>query len=127
MGFISKKATAIIISCFAACTIISAAAVYKISYKAVGSPMTDNAVFPDDPVWQDAYSLEYKNSRYEVTRNVVNQNCIKQKIDTAVKQDSGGKVFEIYSIKDVWNYRQIAVKTKFGYIIADKQDKLKSY
>lgn len=120
VGFISRKTTAIIISCFAAFAVISAATVYKISYKVVGIPVTENAVFPDEPVFKENYSLEYKNSKYIATRNIVDQKSINQKIDTVIKESSGRKAFEIYSIKNVCNYRQIAVKTKFGFIIAER-------
>lgn len=119
MGFIKRRTAVLIISFFTAGAIAAAAVVYKISYTVKGSPVTRNIVFNDAAVWQNDYDLKFKNHNYIITETAVSDKDIDKKLQETCCEENGDN-FEVYTIKNVFNYRQLAVKTRYGYLIANK-------
>jgi hypothetical protein len=95
---------------------------YKYTYKVSGTPVTDSVVFSDAMAWSDILKYDYNGYDYTVSKEVIPSTLVDTKITTAV-WNGGGELYEVYSIKNVWNYRQIAIKTKYGYLIANKAGK----
>jgi hypothetical protein len=67
--------------------------------------------------WSDKLILTFKENTYTVTKNKTNE--IDKPIGV-ISYHGNGAVFSLYSIKNIDNNDKIAVKTKYGYLIAAK-------
>ena len=97
--------------------------IYRFTFSVTGTPVTDKVIYPDAMAWDYVLLYNYKGYDYSVTKNVIPSNLIDKKITYAGWNTVGGEGYDVYSIKYVWNYNQIAVKTKHGYLLANKGGK----
>lgn len=93
-----------------------------------GWPVTNKVVFASAAPWNTYLRYDYKGYDYSVTNNVVPPILVGRKIGWAIWNGSinSNDAYEMYTIKFEWNYRQIAFKTKYGYLIANKEGKTKN-
>lgn len=68
------------------------------------------------PSWTKELVLNYGGYSYDVTNKTTKD--IEKKIGIISFHGNLGISFELYSIKDIDDYRKIAVRTKDGYLIA---------
>jgi hypothetical protein len=67
--------------------------------------------------WSENLILTFNGNTYKVTKEKTND--INQRI-SEISYHGNGAIFPLYSIKNIKNYDEIAVKTKSGYLIATK-------
>lgn len=97
--------------------------VYRLNFTVSGSPVTGKVVFPEAMSWNYSLIYNYKDFDYSVTRNVIPSESVGRKIGTAGWNGPAGGLYDIYSIKNVWNGKQLAIKTKYGYLLANRAGK----
>lgn len=123
MSFIKTRAKIIVIAVLVIIVLVVSLAIYKLTFSVSGSPGTGNVVFSDAMPWNYSLIYDYKDFDYSVTKNVIPSKYVDKKIDTAVWNGPGGEMYDIYSIKSIWNYKQLAIKTKYGYLLANRANK----
>jgi hypothetical protein len=67
--------------------------------------------------WSEELILTFKDKTYSITKEKTNE--IDKPIGS-ISYHGNGAVFSLYSINNIDNYDKIAVKTKYGYLIAAK-------
>lgn len=97
--------------------------IYTLTFSITGKPVTEKVVFPDAMAWNYKLVLIYKGYNYSVTDNVIPSSLIDRKLDTLQWNGVGGEGYDIYSIKTEWTHKQIAIKTKYGYLLANRTNK----
>lgn len=96
---------------------------YELTFSFSGEPVGSKVIFPNAMAWDYHLNYTYKGYNYTVTKNIISPSLVGQKIDRQGWMGNIGAVFDMYSIKTELTYKQIAIKTKYGYLIANKGKK----
>lgn len=73
--------------------------------------------------WHYVLILDYNSARYTVSHNVISPFWVGrelQPLNYYGPVNMGSCYYELYEIKTDWIHKQIAVKTKYGYLLANK-------
>lgn len=122
MTLSKKKPVIIVSSVLAVFLIVGAFFIYKLNYTVRGTHVTETIVFADAMQWNDILNYNYNGYNYTVTKNVLRNDQVGEKIAVAA-WNGGGQMYNVYSVKGVCFDKQIAIKTKYGYLIANKAGK----
>lgn len=113
----------IIIAASAIAAVAFSFAVHKLTFVVTGSPVTEKIIFPNALPWNYSLIYNYKDYDYSVTRMIIPPDEVDQKIDTAAWNGPQGERYDVYSIKNVQHWRQLAIQTRYGYLLANRANR----